>query len=139
MTLTEKLQGLVESYEPIADAQERMALVVDAARGRKHLRAEECTEERKVAGCVSRAYLAVELREGKLWYRCAADSPLVLGLLSALCDFFSGAEPVEIAASEADPLGALGLTRHLSPTRQAGLASARKRIALLARAAETPR
>jgi len=38
------------------------------------------------------------------------------GLLALLCEFFSDAPPAEVAASAADPLGALGLTRHLSPT-----------------------
>lgn len=132
MALEDKIREFSELVASVDDAQERMALVVDAARGRPALPAELCTEASRIPGCVSRAYLAADVEGGLIRFRCAADSPLVLGLLSALCDCFSGTTPAEVAASEADPLAALGLTRHLTPTRQAGLAAARRRIRELA-------
>ncbi len=57
-----------------------------------------------------------------------ADSPVVRGLLALLCEFFSGLSPAEIAASAVDPLAAVGVIQHLSPTRRHGLASARAAI-----------
>jgi hypothetical protein len=69
---------------------------------------------------------------GDCRFHCDADSPLVKGLLALLCEFFSDAPPAEVAASAADPLDALGLTRHLSPTRQNGLAQRASRIRELA-------
>ena len=133
--LEEKLKELIDLYSPIDDAQERMTLIVDAA-GRRPggepdgLRA----DANRVRGCVSAAWIAGRMEDGRCTFVCAADSPLVLGLLAALCGFYSGAEPREIASSPLDPLEALGLTRNLSPTRQNGLASARNRIRDLAQA-----
>lgn len=133
--LEEKLKELIDMYSPIDDAQERMTLIVDAAGRRPGGEPEGLrVDANRVRGCVSAAWIAGRLENGRCTFACAADSPLVLGLLAALCGFFSGAEPAEIASSQLDPLEALGLTRNLSPTRRNGLASARNRIRELAQA-----
>ncbi len=116
----------------IDDPQERMALVVDRARRLPPFLEGERTDAHRVRGCVSQAWIVGGVLDGRCRFRCDADSPLVKGLLALLCDFFSDAPPAEVAASAADPLGALGLTRHLSPTRQHGLAQALARIRELA-------
>lgn len=132
MSLEVKLQELLSNYEPISDPQERLSLFVDASRSHARLPAAERTDAARVPGCVSAAWINVSLRDGLCEFQCAADSPLVQGLIAGLCEFFSGVSPAEVAASAADPLGSLGLTRNLSPTRQNGLAHARRRIQALA-------
>jgi cysteine desulfuration protein SufE len=129
VTLSEKQQQLVDDLAMIDDPQERLAVVVDRARKLPAFAAEERTDEHRVRGCISLVYLVGTLdAAGRCQFRCDADSPLVRGLVALLCSFFSGATPAEIAASNADPLGALDLTKNLSPTRQNGLASARAAI-----------
>jgi cysteine desulfuration protein SufE len=130
--LPDKLQRLIDEFALIDDPQERMALVVDRARRLPPLPEGERTETHRVRGCVSQAWIVGELHDRHCRFLCDADSPLVKGLLALLCEFFSDAPPAEVAASAADPLGALGLTHHLSPTRQNGLAHARARIRDLA-------
>lgn len=132
MPLPDKLQRLIDEFALIDDPQERMALVVDRARRLPLFPEGERTETHRVRGCISQAWIVGELRDKRCCFRCDADSPLVKGLLALLCEFFSDAPPAEVAASAADPLGALGLTRHLSPTRQHGLAHALARIRELA-------
>jgi cysteine desulfuration protein SufE len=132
MPLADRLQRLSDEFAPIEDPQERLAFAVDHARRLPPLAAAERTEEHRVRGCVSQAWIVGEIRDDLCHFRCDADSPLVKGLLALLCEFFSATPPAEIAASDADPLGALGLTRHLSPTRQNGLAHARARLRALA-------
>lgn len=134
MLLPLKLEELRATYEPITDPQERMSLVVDSAPARTRLPEAQRSNELRVAGCISAAWISAELSDGKCLFRCAADSPLVAGLLAFLCDFFSDATAEEIIASSADPLAALGLSRNLSPTRLNGLTSARRRIVELAAA-----
>lgn len=135
MTLAEKQQQLIESYAIIPDAQERLAAVVDAARRRPPLSADERTEANRVQGCVSQAWVVGELRDGHCHFRCDADSPLVRGLLVLLCDFYSGAPPAAVAATEPVLLEELGLARNLSPTRLNGLRSVRAKIRSFATAA----
>lgn len=50
------------------------------------------------------------------------------GLVALLCEFYSGARPDTIAATEPAFLDHLGLVRDLSPTRRNGVAAVRRRI-----------
>jgi cysteine desulfuration protein SufE len=128
VSLAEKQQQLVADYAIIDDPQERLAAVVDQARRRPPLPEAERTEANRVKGCVSLAWVVGEVREGRCHFRCDADSPLVRGLLVLLCDFYSGAPPAEVAATEPALIEQLGLDRNLSPTRLNGLRSVRARI-----------
>jgi cysteine desulfuration protein SufE len=128
VTLSEKQQHLIEDYAIIDDIQERLALVVDRAKKLPPLTESERTDTHRVRGCISLVHLVGEVRDGLCYFRCDADSPLVRGLVALLCDFFSGATPAAIVATDADPLAAIGLVQNLSPTRRHGLASARAAI-----------
>ncbi len=128
MTLPEKQRQLIEDYAIIPDPQERLAAVVDRARRRPSLPEAERTEANRVRGCVSQAWVIGERRDGRCFFRSDADSPLVRGLLALLCDFYSGATPAEVTATEPALLEELGLARNLSPTRLNGLRSVRVKI-----------
>ena len=128
MTLAEKQLQLADTLAVIPDLQERLAVVIDRAKKLPPLAAAERTDATLVRGCVSLVHLVGELRDGRCHFRADADSPLVRGLVALLCEFFSGATPVEIAASDADPLTELALTKNLSPTRQNGLTAVRGAI-----------
>jgi len=132
VNLAEKQQLLVDDLAIIEDPQERLGAVVDRAKRLPPLPETDRTESHRVRGCVSQVWVLGELRDGRCQFRCDADGPLVKGLVAFLCEFFSGATPAEIAASNADPLEALGLMRNLSPTRHNGLAAVRARIRELA-------
>lgn len=128
MTLAEKQQQLIDDYLIIEDPQERLAAVVDRARRAPPLPKAERTEPNRVRGCVSLAWIAAEVRDGRCHFRSDADSPLVRGLLLLLCDLYSGATPADIVATEPVLLEQLGLARNLSPTRLNGLRSVRAKI-----------
>ena len=134
MHLSEKLTALVDEFAPIDDLQERLNLVVDRARRQPPLPVAARTDENRVLGCISAVWLTADEKEGRLHFHADADSPLVRGLVLFVTDFFSGAAPADIAASEADPLNALELLKNLSPTRRNGLTAVRQRICTLASA-----
>lgn len=125
MPLTRKLQHLVEHLAVLDDPQERLALVIDRAKKIPPLPPAGRIDANRVRGCVSVVWVVPELRAGLCHFRSDAESPVVRGLLSFLCEFYSGNPPATILASETDPLETLGLSRNLSPTRRNGLASAR--------------
>lgn len=134
MFLTEKLQRLADNFAVLPDHQERLAAVVDRARRLAPLPAAQRTAAHRVAGCVSVVWLVGELRsDGTCRFHSDAESPLVRGLVAFVCDFFSGAPAAAIAACEIDPLEALGLAPHLSPTRRNGLAAVRAAIRAFAK------
>ena len=128
MTLAEKQRQWIEDYRLIDDDQERLAAIVDRARGRPPLAETERTDANRIRGCVSSAWLTAEVRAGLCHFRGDADSPLVRGLLVLLCDFYSEATPADVAATEPALLEELALSRNLSPTRLNGLRSVRARI-----------
>ena len=135
MFLTEKLQRLAEDFAVLPDNQERLSVVTDRARRLPPLPAADRTEAHRVPGCVSVVWLVGELRhDGRCHFRSDAESPLVRGLVAFVCEFFNGAPAAEIAASDADPLEALGLAANLSPTRRNGLAAVRAAIRAFAQA-----
>ena len=112
----------------IDDPQERLATLVERAKRHAPLGPAERTEANRVHGCVSVVWLVGEIREGRCFFRGDADSPVVRGLLVFVAEFFSDVPVGDVAASDLDPLEALGLTRNLSPTRRNGLAAARRAI-----------
>lgn len=128
MTLAEKQQQMINDFALIEDAQERLSAVVDRARSRPPLDETERTEANRVRGCVSLAWIAAEMRDGRCHFRCDADSPLVRGLLVLLCDLYSEATAAEVAGTEPELLEKLGLAQNLSPTRLNGLRSVRAKI-----------
>jgi len=128
VTLHEKQRQIIDDLAVIDDVQERLATVVDRGRSRAPLTAAERTDETRVRGCVSAAWVVAEQRDGRCYFRGDADSPLVRGLLNLLCEFYSDATPADIVATEPALLEQLGLTRTLSPTRLNGLRSVRAKI-----------
>lgn len=128
MTLAEKQQQLIADYAIIDDAQERLSAVVDNARQQPPLPETDRSEANRVKGCVSLAWIAVDVREGRCYFRSDADSPLVRGLLRLLCDLYSGATSAEVATTEPVLFEELGLAKNLSPTRLNGLRSVRAKI-----------
>lgn len=128
VTLAEKQRQMIEDLAIIEDPQERLAAIVDRARKRPLLPETERTEDNRVKGCVSQAWVVGELRDGRCHFRSDADSPLVRGLLALLCDFYSDALPADVAATEPELFEQLGVARNLTPTRLNGLRSVRARI-----------
>lgn len=112
----------------IDDPQERLALLVDRAKRLPELPPSRRTPDKRVPGCVSVVWLEGEIREGRCYFQCAAESPLVRALVAFQCEFFSGFTPRELLSGDPDPLDALGVARNLSPTRKNGLQAARKMI-----------
>jgi cysteine desulfuration protein SufE len=123
MTLAEKQQQLIARLRLIEDAHERLAAIT--ARGKKWPAPaeDERTEAHRVPGCVSRVWLIGRVEDGVCRWRMDADSPLVKGLVTLLCEATDGATSAEVAAFEPEIVPALGLDRQLSPTRLNGLAA----------------
>jgi cysteine desulfuration protein SufE len=128
VTLLEKQQRLVDELAVFEDPHERLTAVIDRAKKRAALPADQRIEANRVGGCVSVVWLTAEFRTGQCHFHADAEGPLVRGLVVLLADFFSGATPDDIATTTADPLQALDLTRNLSPTRRNGLAATRAAI-----------
>ena len=131
MSHAAKQTELIDDLNLIEDAHERLAALTSYI-ARTRLPEELKTDDLIVPGCVSRVWVLGELREGLTHFRCAADSPMVAGLIALLCDLYNESTPAEVAAVEPEIWTRCGFTKLLSPTRLNGLAAVRGRIKALA-------
>ena len=128
VTPADRQRELIARLSIIEDAHERLAAVVGRAKKWPVPSEGERTDERLVRGCSSRVWLVGEMREGRCHFRIDADSPLVKGIATLMCEVFDGGTPAEIAGTEPEVFAALGIDRMLSPTRLNGLAAVRNAI-----------
>ncbi len=131
MSLAAKQTELIDDLNLIEDAHERLGALTSYV-ARTRLPEELKTDDLIVPGCVSRVWVLGELREGLTHFRCAADSPMVAGLIALLCDLYNESTPAEVAAVEPEIWTRCGFMKLLSPTRLNGLDAVRGRIEALA-------
>jgi cysteine desulfuration protein SufE len=132
MTVSEKQRRLVADFLVIENRRERLAAVLERARGVPSLLAEERVERNRVAVCQSPVWVAGGFVDGGLSLRFDADSSLVRGLVGLMCEVYQGGSAEEVLAVEPTVFDELGIAPELSPTRKNGLAGVRERIRGLA-------
>lgn len=121
MKLEEKKASLVEEITLIPDAYERLGYIVERGKKAEGLSEDLQIDSFKIEGCMSQLWVVPEFNDGLCYYHSESDSAIVKGIASLLCDFYSGAKPEEIIAIDAEFLGEVGITQHLSPNRRNGL------------------
>jgi cysteine desulfuration protein SufE len=121
MTLEEKKNTLVEEITLIPDPYERLGYIVDRGKKAKGLPDDLRIDSFKIEGCMSQLWVVPAFQEGQCNFISESDSAIVKGIASLLCDFYSHAKPEEIVKTNADFLGEVGITQHLSPNRRNGL------------------
>jgi cysteine desulfuration protein SufE len=70
---------------------------------------------------MSNLWLVPELRDGRCWFQCDADSVVVKSIAHLLCSFYSDTAPADILALDPSFLRAAGITEHLSSNRRNAL------------------
>ncbi len=136
MTLAEKQQRLIDDLLVIPDSQERLAIVVARKNHLAPLASSDRTDANRVPGCVSTVWLtgSPDPDTGRLRLRIDAESPLVKGLVSLLCELYDDTVPAAAATFESGLLEKLNIARNLSPTRRNGLVAVQARIRAIASA-----
>lgn len=137
--IEQAIEELADEFALLPDWEERIAHVIELARGLAPLRDDERNEETRVRGCVSRVWLVSERRPeapGRLFFRGDSDAHLVRGEIAMLLRIFSGRTPEEILS--VDPRSVferLGLKDALTQQRSNGLFAMMSRMQQEARAA----
>ncbi len=115
--------AIVEEFGFFGDWSERYQYLIDLG---KHLPAfpdDWKTEANRLQGCQSKVWIVPEARDGRLFFAAASDSSIVSGLVYLALRVYSGRTPAEIRVTAPDFVQAIGLSRHLSPTRSNGFAA----------------
>jgi cysteine desulfuration protein SufE len=121
MTLAEKQIQLSAELAALKNAQDRLAYLVEKARQRPALPAEQHVDENLIPGCLAKLWFVPQFRDGHCCFACGSDSLVVKAIAGLLCEFYSGHTPAEILAHDPGFLAPLGITQHLTPNRRNAL------------------
>ena len=122
-TAAEAQAAIAEEFALFSDWSERYQYLIDLGRKLPDLPAELKTEDTRLHGCQSNVWIVAAGDAKGLDFRAISDSAIVSGLIYLALRGYSGRPASEILATEADYIAAIGLAKHLSPTRSNGLAA----------------
>jgi len=128
-------QSIADEFSFFSDWTERYQYLIDLGRKLPPFPDALKTEANKVQGCQSQVWLVAEGDRDRLEFRAISDSAIVSGLIALLLRVYSGRPAREIVDTEPRFIDAIGLAKHLSPTRSNGLAAMLKTIQSRASAA----
>ena len=128
MSADAEQDAITEEFAFFGDWTERYQYLIDLGRKLPPFPEELKTEDHKVHGCQSQVWLVAEGDANRLDLRAISDSAIVSGLIALLLRVYSGRTAREIIDTEPRFVEAIGLAKHLSPTRSNGLASMLKTV-----------
>lgn len=116
-------EAIAEEFAFFGDWTERYQYLIDLGRKLPPFPETLKTEEHKVQGCQSQVWLVAGGDKQRLDFQAISDSAIVSGLIALLLRVYSGRSAQEIVDTEPSYIEAIGLAKHLSPTRSNGLAA----------------
>ena len=122
-TAAEAQAAIADEFSLFGDWTERYQYLIDLGRKLPPFPEEWKTEDRRLLGCQSKVWIVSSGDASKLDFAAASDSAIVSGLVYLALRVYSGRSAREILETPADYIAAIGLAKHLSPTRSNGLAA----------------
>ena len=122
-TAAQAQAAIAEEFGFFGDWSERYQYLIDLGRKLPTFPEEWKTEEHRLLGCQSMVWIVPEGNADALHFRAISDSAIVSGLIFLALRVYSGRPASEILATEPEYINAIGLSRHLSPTRSNGVAA----------------
>lgn len=115
--------AIAEEFGFFADWAERYQYLIDLGHKLPAFPDALKTEDNRLHGCQSLVWIVASGDASRLDFRAVSDSAIVSGLIFLALRVYSGRGAAEIVDTRPDYIAAIGLARHLSPTRSNGLAA----------------
>ena len=122
-TTAEAQLAIEEEFAFFGDWSERYQYLIDLGRRLPEFPEAWKVEENRLLGCQSNVWIVPHEQDGKLFFSAASDSSIVSGLVYLALRVYSGRSREDILATEPSFVQAIGLSKHLSPTRNNGFSS----------------
>ncbi len=122
-TATEAQDAIAEEFAFFGDWSERYQYLIDLGRKLPVFPEQWKTEEHRLLGCQSMVWIVPSGDAARLDFAAVSDSAIVSGLVFLALRVYAGRSAAEILATEPDFIASIGLAKHLSPTRNNGLAA----------------
>lgn len=130
ITITDKKNKILSELAAITDTDERYRYIINKGRSLAELLPERLDDKYLIEGCISRAWLIPEFREGKVYFQGHSEAAIVKGIMAILIEVYSGNSPQDNLGLSSEFLREGGITEHLSMNRRNGLSSVVKQIML---------
>ena len=114
---------LIEDFSFLEDWMDRYRQIIDLGSKLPALADEEMRDEFLLKGCQSKVWFIPSWREGRLILKANSDLTIVAGLIALMRALYHERTAREILDNPPDVIAQIGLSEHLSPTRQNGLAA----------------
>ena len=129
MSILVKMSDIEDLFSIFDDPKDKLAQLMDIAKEFDGIPTNEKTEEAKVPGCASQAWVIGKKVKDIYVFNCDSDALIVKGLLSLLCKIFSGHNAKEINSVDYSKiLEMVGLLESISVQRTNGFANAVDKI-----------
>lgn len=128
--IEEKKQKILSELSAITDTDERYRYIIQKGRSLPEIPPEHLEDKYLIQGCISRAWLIPELRDGKVFFRGHSEAAIVKGIMAILIAVYSGNAPQDNLSLSSEFLREGGITEHLSLNRRNGLSSVVKQMML---------
>ncbi|MCD9046600.1 SufE family protein [Luteimonas sp. MHLX1A] len=112
-----------DEFAFFGDWSERYQYLIDLGRKLPPFPDELKTEDNRLLGCQSMVWIVPSGDATRMDFAATSDSAIVSGLIFLALRVYAGRSAQEIVATEPDYIAAIGLAKHLSPTRSNGLAA----------------
>ncbi len=122
-TADDAQRAIAEEFAFFGDWSERYQYLIDLGRKLPDFPDAWKTEEHRLQGCQSLVWIVPSGDASRLDFAAISDSVIVSGLVFLALRVYSGRSAAEILATEPQFVDAIGLAKHLSPTRSNGLAA----------------
>lgn len=122
-TATAAQDAIRDEFAFFGDWSERYQYLIDLGRKLPPMDDALKTEEHRLHGCQSMVWIVADGDASRLDFTAASDSAIVSGLVYLALRVYSGRSAEEILATETRYIADIGLAKHLSPTRNNGLAA----------------
>ncbi|WP_329740940.1 SufE family protein [Dyella sp. A6] len=129
-------QDIADEFAFFGDWSERYQYLIDLGKKLPPFPEASKIDEYRVHGCQSMVWLVPSGNATKMHFEAASDSAIVSGLIALVLRVYSDRPAAEIVATEPSFVQAIGLAKHLSPTRSNGLAAMLAKLKAYATAAQ---
>ena len=114
------IQEIIDEFLEIEDQFERLEVLMDFAREVDELAIEDWNDETLVRGCQSIAHIKVEINDGLVHMKSAADAKMVQGLQGILTIAVNGTSIEDVQNLTPDFAEEAGILNSLTPSRSNG-------------------
>ena len=119
--ILQRKEALLRTLKSIGDKDERLRHIVDEGKGMPPFPENLRLDAFLVKGCISRAWLVPQIKDGNLYFMADSEAMIVKGIVALLLKVYNGSTPQEITELSTDFLSEAGVSEHLSMNRRNGL------------------